>query len=108
MASLESIGGQHYEIMKRCYNPNSVMWNSYGAMGITVCVHLLYLQGLYNCRAVSTAVDKCLHGKKSKAEYFEEPIRIFPPTKKEKEAEEEKELRKFVAFANGMVADSKK
>lgn len=37
MANLERIGGLHYEIMKRCYNKNSVMYASYGAKGITVC-----------------------------------------------------------------------
>jgi len=70
--------------------------------------YLMHLQGIYNFRAVSTAIDNCLHGKKSKAKYFEEPIRIFPLTKEEREAEEEKELKKFIAFADGMIADSKK
>lgn len=37
MASLETIGGIHYEIMKRCYNEKSVTYKSYGAKGITVC-----------------------------------------------------------------------
>lgn len=37
MASLNSIGGLHYEMMKRCYNENSVAYKSYGAKGITVC-----------------------------------------------------------------------
>ena len=37
MASLETIGGIHYEMMKRCYNENSIMYSSYGAKGITVC-----------------------------------------------------------------------
>lgn len=37
MANLNNIGGIHYEIMKRCYNPKSVMWKTYGALGITVC-----------------------------------------------------------------------
>ena len=37
MASLDSIGGIHYEMMKSCYNPKSVMYKDYGAKGITVC-----------------------------------------------------------------------
>ena len=37
MASLDSIGGIHYEMMKRCYNEKSVMYRHYGAKGITVC-----------------------------------------------------------------------
>lgn len=37
MASLDSIGGIHYEMMKRCYNKNSVMYSTYGANGIKVC-----------------------------------------------------------------------
>lgn len=37
MANLNTIGGIHYEIMKRCYNEKSVMYNCYGAKGIEVC-----------------------------------------------------------------------
>ena len=37
MSDLNSIGGLHYEMMKRCYNEKSVMYNCYGAKGITVC-----------------------------------------------------------------------
>lgn len=37
MADLNSIGGIHYEMMKRCYNENSVMYPTYGAAGIKVC-----------------------------------------------------------------------
>ena len=37
MADLNSIGGIHYDIMRRCYNQNSVTFKSYGAKGITVC-----------------------------------------------------------------------
>lgn len=37
MASLDSIGGIHYEMMKRCYNKNSVAFKDYGAKGICVC-----------------------------------------------------------------------
>ena len=37
MASLNSIGGLHYEMMKRCYNEKSVAYKDYGAKGIKVC-----------------------------------------------------------------------
>jgi hypothetical protein len=37
MAQLTSIGGVHYEMMKRCYNEKSVMYSYYGAKGIKVC-----------------------------------------------------------------------
>ena len=37
MADLNSLGGIHYEMMKRCYNPKSVMWKWYGEKGIGVC-----------------------------------------------------------------------
>ena len=37
MASLNNIGGLHYEMMKRCYNEKSVAFKDYGAKGIVVC-----------------------------------------------------------------------
>lgn len=37
MADLNTLGGLHYEMMKRCYNENSIMYSSYGAKGIKVC-----------------------------------------------------------------------
>lgn len=37
MANLNSLGGIHYEMMRRCYNPKSVMWKWYGEKGIGVC-----------------------------------------------------------------------
>lgn len=37
MSDLNSIGGLHYEMMKRCYNENSVAYKDYGAKGIKVC-----------------------------------------------------------------------
>lgn len=38
MANLDSIGGLHYEMMRRCYNEKSVAYKDYGAKGITVCL----------------------------------------------------------------------
>ena len=37
MANLDTIGGLHYEMMKRCYNEKSVAYKDYGAKGIKVC-----------------------------------------------------------------------
>ena len=37
MADLNTIGGIHYEMMRRCYNPNSIAFKHYGAKGIKVC-----------------------------------------------------------------------
>lgn len=37
MSNLDTIGGLHYEMMKRCYDEKSVMYNTYGAKGIKVC-----------------------------------------------------------------------
>lgn len=37
MADLNRIGGQHYEIMRRCYNENYCAYKDYGAKGIKVC-----------------------------------------------------------------------
>lgn len=37
MGDLNRIGGQHYEIMRRCYDENCKTYKSYGAKGIKVC-----------------------------------------------------------------------
>lgn len=37
MADLNSIGGLHYEMMRRCYNEKAVAYKDYGAKGIRVC-----------------------------------------------------------------------
>lgn len=37
MGSSETIGGLHYNMMRRCYNEKHVAYKSYGAKGITVC-----------------------------------------------------------------------
>ena len=37
MADQNSIGGIHYEVMRRCYNPNTVTYKHFGAKGIKVC-----------------------------------------------------------------------
>ena len=37
MAKVRTAGEIHYEIMRRCYDPKCVSYNSYGAKGIKVC-----------------------------------------------------------------------
>lgn len=37
MADQNHIGGIHYEIMRRCYNPECKQFQNYGAIGIKVC-----------------------------------------------------------------------
>lgn len=37
MANTSKLSGIHYEIMRRCYDPNSVMYKKYGGRGIEVC-----------------------------------------------------------------------
>lgn len=37
MADMNTIGGLHYEMMRRCYNPKSVAYKDYGAKGMIVC-----------------------------------------------------------------------
>lgn len=37
MADQNFIGGVHYEMMRRCYNPNCISFNNYREKGIKVC-----------------------------------------------------------------------
>lgn len=37
MSDLNTIGGLHYDMMRRCYNKNSIAYKRYGANGIKVC-----------------------------------------------------------------------
>lgn len=37
MGNTRKIGGIHYEIMARCYNPKRIMYPKYGGRGIKVC-----------------------------------------------------------------------
>lgn len=37
MSKLNTIGGLHYDMMRRCYNEKYVAYKNYGAKGITVC-----------------------------------------------------------------------
>ena len=37
MADQNTIGGIHYEVMRRCYNPDTITYKHFGAKGIKVC-----------------------------------------------------------------------
>ena len=64
----------------------------------------LWLQGLYNYKAVGSVVFNALRKRDSKPqEYFEKPIRIFPLTEAEKEAEAQKQREQAVAFFNSWL-----
>ena len=62
----------------------------------------MWLQGLYFKHALDVALSHILD-KNSKAEYMKEPIKIFPPTEKEIQEQQEKEAeelaRRLTAFA---------
>lgn len=66
----------------------------------------LWMQGLYNFAAVSTALSNFhLDGKHHKQnEYMKEPIRIFPMTEAEKEERARREREKITAQFKAMIA----
>lgn len=85
MADLNSLGGLHYEMMRRCYNQNSVAYKDYGAKGIEVCQEWHdretfktwaknngYIKGLRLNRKDSSKnyePDNCFFGEKNKAKH---------------------------------------
>jgi hypothetical protein len=85
MADNNTIGGQHYEMMRRCYNPKSISYKDYGAKGIKVCpewhdrevfrkwcVENGYKKGLRINRKDSTldyTPDNCFLGEVNKAKH---------------------------------------
>lgn len=59
----------------------------------------MWLQGLYNFAAVSTAVGNALRKKGAKAKnYISEPIRLIPYTEAELKIKAEKERKKAIAY----------
>lgn len=65
----------------------------------------MWLQGLYNFRAFSTALANLNFGKKKQkpVPYMEEPIRIIPLTAAEKEAKAEQERQKTIEYFNRLA-----
>lgn len=49
--------------------------------------------------ALFTAIDGVLNGRKAKAKYVEQPVRLFELTEEEKIREQEKARAKFLAWA---------
>lgn len=68
----------------------------------------LWLQGLYNFHALSTALSNLnLDGKRRRPNrYLEEPLRIVPYTEAEKKANAERERKKLIDYLNGIKAKS--
>lgn len=48
------------------------------------------------------------NGKRSNAEYIDEPIRLFPKTEEEKQSEYDKMTEAFIAWGNSLVKKYKK
>lgn len=62
----------------------------------------MWLQGLYNFRAFSTALANLNFGKQKKepVPYMEEPIRLIPLTEAEKKAKAQAERQKVIEYFN--------
>ena len=104
MADLNRIGGIHYEMMRRCYNPKSIAYSSYGGAGIKVyepwhdretfkqwALESGYKKGLRINRKDSTkdyTPDNCFLGEVNKAKHGKsEAIRRSAKENKKKKAE---------------------
>lgn len=64
----------------------------------------MWLMGQYVASALDATVCNAMPfiKRKQKGKYFENPIRVIPMTEKEKKIEEEKALKQFISFFNGM------
>lgn len=60
----------------------------------------LWMQGLYNLSALSTALSGAFGSKGSKVKYVDKPFPIFPKTREEELAEAEETRRKLVEKLN--------
>lgn len=61
----------------------------------------MWLQGLYNSRAVAVGMGSKDKKTKKQIEYYDKPIRITPMTESEKAAEAEKARQKIIADLTG-------
>jgi hypothetical protein len=113
VASLNNIGGIHYEMMKRCYNPKSVIYSSYGAKGVTVCEEW-HDRGKFRKWAEENGYAKGMRLERinSEGNYFPENCRFGTRNKKmEKSASqqtkreflERKQLREDARIKDGMI-----
>ena len=69
--------------------------------------------GSYVLSATMTAISQVMQpmlceGKKSHAKYMEEPIRLFPKTKEEREEEYEQMTQAFINWGNALIERYKK
>lgn len=104
MSDLNTIGGIHYDIMRRCYNENSIAYKDYGAKGIKVyepwhdretfrkwMLENGYKKGLRINRKDSSkdyTPDNCFLGEVNKAKHGKsEAIRRSAKESKKKKAE---------------------
>lgn len=104
MSDLNRIGGIHYDMMRRCYNPNSIAYKQYGAKGITVCQEWHdretfrtwalangYKKGLRINRIDPTkgyTPENCIFGEKNKAKHgYNELVKTRSKINKIKKAE---------------------
>jgi len=70
---------------------------------------MMYLfWGNYGLSALFTAIDNVLNGKKAKAKYIDEPIKLFEMTDKEKELEKENAIARFMGWAKATKNNIKK
>lgn len=69
----------------------------------------MYLQGVYNFKAVETALSNFhLDGKHHKNnDYLKEPFKIFPDTKEEKERKKRLEQEKINSYFRSIMAAQK-
>lgn len=72
--------------------------------------HDMWLMGQYVAAALDATVCNAMPfiKRRQKGKYPEEPIRIMPLTEDEKKAAEERELRKFLGFADGFASEVNK
>lgn len=65
----------------------------------------MWLQGLYNFHAFSTALSNLHFDKKTHQvnKYMEQPIRVIPLTEMEKEQKAEEERQKVIAYFNALA-----
>lgn len=60
--------------------------------------------GTYVQSALFAAIDGCLNGRKAKSKYIEKPIELFEPTEEEKAIAQQRELQRFIAWGDAVIA----
>lgn len=70
----------------------------------------MWLMGQYVVAALDATVCNIMPyvKRRQKGKYPDEPIRVIPKTKEEKEADEMRELQKFLGFAGDFEKDVKR